>query len=55
MGWYGFYLSGTRWGPVEGSCETDNEPSGSKKILKIFTVVSCLVDSQEELNCKEVE
>jgi hypothetical protein len=31
MGWYGLDRSGSGWGPVEGSCEHGNEPSGSIK------------------------
>jgi hypothetical protein len=33
MGWYVLDSSGSGWGPVEGSCEHGNEPSGSIKIL----------------------
>jgi hypothetical protein len=31
VGWYGLYSSGSGEGPVEGSCEHDNEYSGSIK------------------------
>jgi hypothetical protein len=29
MGWYGLDRSGSGYGPVEGSCEHGDEPSGS--------------------------
>jgi hypothetical protein len=31
MGWYGLDRSGSGYGPVEGSCERGNEPTGSIK------------------------
>jgi hypothetical protein len=31
MGWYGIDSSGLGEGPVEGSCEHGNEPSGCMK------------------------
>jgi hypothetical protein len=31
MGWYGLDRSGSGLGPVEGSCEHGDEPSGSIK------------------------
>jgi hypothetical protein len=40
MGWYGLDSSGSRWGPVEGSCEYGNELSGSIKCWEILEWVS---------------
>jgi hypothetical protein len=34
MGWYG--LGGSGLGPVEGSCEHGNEPSGSIKCWEVL-------------------
>jgi hypothetical protein len=34
--WYGLYRSGLGQGPVEGSYEHDNEPSGSIKCSKVL-------------------
>jgi hypothetical protein len=36
MGWYGLDLSGPGYGPVAGSCERGNEPSGLIKYLGFF-------------------
>jgi hypothetical protein len=48
MRWYGLDLrvSGSGWGPVEGSCEHGNEPSGSLKCWEI-RVAERLAASQE--------
>jgi hypothetical protein len=35
-GWYGLARSGSGWGPVEGSCERGNEPSGSVKRWEVL-------------------
>jgi hypothetical protein len=35
MGWYGMDRSVWVYGPVAGSCEHDNEPSGSMKRWEI--------------------
>jgi hypothetical protein len=35
MGWYGLDGTGSGQGPVEGSCEHGDEPSGSLKLLGI--------------------
>jgi hypothetical protein len=35
MGWYGLDRTGSGYGPVEGSCEHGDEPSGSLKLLGI--------------------
>jgi hypothetical protein len=35
MGWYGLDRSGSGYGPVEGSCEYGNEPTGSIKFWDI--------------------
>jgi hypothetical protein len=35
MGLYGMDRTGSGWGPVEGSCENGDEPSGSLKSLGI--------------------
>jgi hypothetical protein len=35
MGWYGLDRTGSGYGPVEGSCEHRDEPSGSLKLLGI--------------------
>jgi hypothetical protein len=35
MGWYELDQTGSRKGPVEGSCEQGDEPSGSLKLLGI--------------------
>jgi hypothetical protein len=34
--WYGLDRSGSGYGPVEGSCEHGNEPSGSIKCRKVL-------------------
>jgi hypothetical protein len=36
MGWYGLDQTGSGYGPVEGSCEHGDEPSGSFKLLVCF-------------------
>jgi hypothetical protein len=36
MGWYGLDSSGLEQGPVEGSCEHGNEPSGYIEFWKIL-------------------
>jgi hypothetical protein len=36
MGWYALDQSGARFGPVEGSCEHGNKPSGSIKCWEVF-------------------
>jgi hypothetical protein len=36
MGWYGLDGTGAGLGPVEGSCEHDNEPLGSIKYWEVF-------------------
>jgi hypothetical protein len=36
MGWYGLDQYGSGCGPVEGSCEHGNEPSGSIKCLEVL-------------------
>jgi hypothetical protein len=38
MGWdgYGLDRSGSGYGPVEGSCEHSNEPSGSIKCWEVL-------------------
>jgi hypothetical protein len=36
MGWYGLDSSGSRYRPVEGSCEHGNESSGSIKCWEIL-------------------
>jgi hypothetical protein len=36
VGWCGLDETGSGWGPVEGSCEYGDEPSGSLKLLGIF-------------------
>jgi hypothetical protein len=36
IGWDGLDWSGSREGPVEGSCEHGNKPSGSLKCLEIL-------------------
>jgi hypothetical protein len=36
MGWYGLDCSGSGYGPVEGSCEYCNEPSGSIKCWEVL-------------------
>jgi hypothetical protein len=35
MGWYGLDSSGSGYGPLEGSCEHGNKPSGSVKDWEI--------------------
>jgi hypothetical protein len=35
MGWCGLDRTGLGEGPVEGSCEHDDEPSGSLKLLGV--------------------
>jgi hypothetical protein len=35
IGWYGLDRAGSGEGPVEGSCEHGDEPSGSLKLLGI--------------------
>jgi hypothetical protein len=35
MGWYELDQTGLGEGPVEGSCEHGDEPSGSLKLLRI--------------------
>jgi hypothetical protein len=35
MVWYGLYSSGSVQGPVEGSCEHGNEPSGCIRYWEI--------------------
>jgi hypothetical protein len=35
IGWYELHRTGSGQGPVEGSCEQGNEPSGSLKLLGI--------------------
>jgi hypothetical protein len=37
MGWYGLDRSGSGQGPVKGSCECGNEPSGSRKRWKFVS------------------
>jgi hypothetical protein len=37
MLWCGLDLSGSGQGPVEGSCEDDNEPSGSIKCWELLS------------------
>jgi hypothetical protein len=36
IGWYGLDSSGSGQGPVEGSCEHCNEPSGSIKFREVL-------------------
>jgi hypothetical protein len=36
MGWYGLDRSGSGKGQVEGSCEHDNEPSGSRTSWEVL-------------------
>jgi hypothetical protein len=36
MGWYGLNQSGSGYGPMEGSCEHGNEPSGSIKHWEVL-------------------
>jgi hypothetical protein len=36
IGWDGLDRTGSGWGPVEGSCEHGDEPSGSLKCWKIL-------------------
>jgi hypothetical protein len=36
MRWCGLDRSGLGYGPVEGSCEHDNEPSGSLKCWEVL-------------------
>jgi hypothetical protein len=36
MGWYGLDRSDSGYGPVEGSCERDNKPSGSIKRWEVL-------------------
>jgi hypothetical protein len=36
MGWYGLDRSGSGYGSMEGSCEHDNEPSGSIKYWEVL-------------------
>jgi hypothetical protein len=36
MGWYGLDTSGSGYGSEAGSCEHDNEPSGSIKYWEIL-------------------
>jgi hypothetical protein len=36
MGWYGLDLSGSKYRPVEGSCEHGNEPSGPIKCWEVL-------------------
>jgi hypothetical protein len=36
MGWYGLDRSDSGWGPVEGSCELGNKPSGSIKYWEVL-------------------
>jgi hypothetical protein len=43
MGWRGLDRSGSEYGPVEGSCEGCNEPSGSINAGKFLS--SCTIDS----------
>jgi hypothetical protein len=50
MGWYGPDRSGSEYGPVEGSCEHDDEPSGLLKILGISRVAAQLAASQDGLS-----
>jgi hypothetical protein len=35
IGWYGLDRSGLGYGPVEGSCEHGDEPSGSLKCWEV--------------------
>jgi hypothetical protein len=39
MGWYGLDRSGLDEGPVEGSCEQGNEPSGSIKCSEVLQLL----------------
>jgi hypothetical protein len=36
MGWYGLVRSDSGYGPVEGSCEHDDEPSDSIKSWEVL-------------------
>jgi hypothetical protein len=36
MGWYVLDRSGSGWGPVEGSCEHGDEPSGSIQCWEVL-------------------
>jgi hypothetical protein len=40
MGWYGLDWLGSGQGPVEGSCEHGNEPSGSIKFWEVLEWLS---------------
>jgi hypothetical protein len=50
MGWYELDRSDSEWGQVEGSCEHDDEPSGSLKILGISWVTAQFAAFQEGLS-----
>jgi hypothetical protein len=39
MGYYGLDWSGSEQGPVEGSCESGNEPLGSTKCWEVFKTI----------------
>jgi hypothetical protein len=47
MVWYGLDWSGLRYGPVEGSNEHDNEPSGYMNMLEGSWVTAQLGACQE--------
>jgi hypothetical protein len=35
--WHGLDISGSGWRPMGGSCEHDNEPSGSTKCCEVLS------------------
>jgi hypothetical protein len=43
MGWYEVNRTGSEWGPVEGSCERGDEPSGSYNAWKFLS--GCTIGS----------
>jgi hypothetical protein len=48
--WYGIDLSGSRWRPVTGFCEHNNEMSGPCKMLGSSSLAEQVAACQETLN-----
>jgi hypothetical protein len=50
MGWYGLDSFGSTQGRIEGSCEQDNEPSGSLPCWELLELLSDWKLLKKDLN-----